>query len=290
MHYRFLGRELEFVGVIMSEDEKVKLPETIFKYESFSTQSLLNLKKQCIYFGSPRNFNYPYDCALTASIDEPSINDLDRVREYFLGNKELPEEAKNVILGLSKEEFKKQVLDGATFGLTEFNRKFLIEKGVSCFSEKNDNLLMWAHYGGSYKGFCLEFRTNFESLNKIRPVKYVESTPKITVDLLIADQQDDQILDLYCTKSNSWSYEKEWRGIHNKVGTEYIYETDALKAVYFGPDIAQAALEIICLILGGQNPKVEFWKGVRSKTQFKVDFTKVEYLPYDEAKRRGLRK
>ncbi len=29
--------------------------------------------------------------------------------------------------------------------------------GILCFTEKNDNLLMWSHYANSHKGFVLEF-------------------------------------------------------------------------------------------------------------------------------------
>jgi hypothetical protein len=53
----------------------------LYKYEAFSTQSLLNLKKQIIYFGSPLHFNDPYDCALTPNIVEPSDEEIVQVRD-----------------------------------------------------------------------------------------------------------------------------------------------------------------------------------------------------------------
>ncbi len=43
-------------------------PKKLYKYEAFTEQSLKNLKAQAIYFGSPKNFNDPYDCALTPVI------------------------------------------------------------------------------------------------------------------------------------------------------------------------------------------------------------------------------
>tara|TARA_R110001592_G_C12706756_1_gene707370 strand:- start:236 stop:505 length:270 start_codon:yes stop_codon:yes gene_type:complete len=86
----------------------------------------------------------------------------------------------------------------------------------------------------------------------------------------------------------SWSYEKEWRCIHHVAGTRWTYEANALTGVYFGPEIDPEALEIICLVLQGQNENVKFWKGERSAETFSVEFKKVEYTSYLDAKRRGI--
>ena len=48
-------------------------PTTVFKYTPFTTQSLLNLAASSVYFGSPRDFNDPYDCAITMSIPKSVV-------------------------------------------------------------------------------------------------------------------------------------------------------------------------------------------------------------------------
>ena len=48
----------------------------------------------------------------------------------------------------------------------------------------------------------------------------------------------------------------------------------ALKAIYFGPEIDRQSLEILCLILNGQNSGVEFWQGREDHTGFKIEFGK----------------
>jgi hypothetical protein len=63
------------------------------------------------------------------------------------------------------------------------------------------------------------------------------------------------------------------------------YPAEALKAVYFGPNIDRLALDIVCVILAGQNPDVEFWVGRRSDREFKVEFEQKTYTPYIVAKR-----
>jgi hypothetical protein len=148
---------------------------------------------------------------------------------------------------------------------------------------------MWAHYGGKYRGFCLEFRTEHLGREKWRKVQYVDHAPRISVVPIMVQHDITQLLDLFCTKSRTWSYEREWRCIHNEAGTAYSYEAKALKAIYFGPEIDRQSLEILCLILNGQNSGVEFWHGRRTHTGFKIAFDRIPgYTSHEEAKRLGI--
>ena len=265
-----------------------KTPKTIFKYEGFTVQSLLNLKKNSVYFGSPQNFNDPYDCAIKASVAEPTPDELQRVLEYYCSDPDKPTHLKTNFKAMPLHELKAQMLNGATKALDDARDNFLRTNGVTCFSERNDNLLMWSHYGGQYKGFCLEFCTDHEPFNKLRQVQYVRDMPTIRIDTIIVDKNFNLFLDLFCKKSEAWIYEQEWRGFHEKAGTLFSYKPEALKAVYFGPDIERQALEIVCLILAGQNPDVELWKGKRSDTEFKTAFSLFTYTSHIEAKGKGL--
>lgn len=153
----------------------------------------------------------------------------------------------------------------------------------------NDNLLMWGHYGGKYGGFCLEFRTECEAFHKFHKVTYDDRTPEISLIPFICDGDACQLIEkAYCTKSSSWAYEREWRAIHKTVGTLYAYPAEALKAVYFGPNIDRQGLEIICLILAGQNTGVELRQGKRSDDEFKILFEPFTYTSFVEGKRLGL--
>ena len=95
---------------------------------------------------------------------------------------------------------------------------------------------------------------------------------------------------MYCTKSRTWSYEREWRAIHLKAGTLFAHSDTDLKAIYFGPKIDPLALDILCTVLAGQNRGVEYWVGSLNKDAFKVEFEQKPYTPYIVAKERGLMK
>ena len=102
--------------------------------------------------------------------------------------------------------------------------------GVSCFTEKPDNMLMWSHYADKHTGICVEydFSKMFSSVpnsmlfpvsySKQRPVLPIEKVCKIddgkftndnnSLEVLLPD-----ILKSLVIKSSIWNYEKEWRHI-----------------------------------------------------------------------------
>lgn len=264
-------------------------PETIYKYESFNVSSLMNLKAQSLYFGSPRKFNDPFDCAITATVADPSPDQLELVKQHYLSDPSLSQPLRRQLESLPPNELLQLLVSGANKFVTDARETFLNTKGVTCFSERNDDLLMWAHYGGQYKGFCLAFKTDKDPFTKLRQVRYVDTIPRIDiVDFIVNSNHDKLLDDLYCTKSSTWKYEKEWRALHSDAGTLFGYEADALRAIYFGPDIEREALEIVCLIIQGQNPDVRFFEGKRSETEFKVEFENFTYTSHVEAKLKGL--
>jgi hypothetical protein len=279
-------------GVCSPSRQTSQMPPSnrLFKYEAFSTRSLLNLKKQIIYFGSPLHFNDPYDCAISPSIAEPSDQDVEEIRAHYMAQADVPAAARKEFQEYNAHNLREIFVRSARKTLRDSVDDFLAKRGVACFSERNDDLLMWSHYGGQYKGFCLEFDTAAEPFQRIFPVRYVTSLPAISVRSLLLDDTFDPIQELFCTKSDAWSYEREWRALHDSAGTEYGYPSSALKAVYFGPDIDQQTLEVICLVLLGQNDTVRFFRGQRSGTEFKVTFEPFTYISYLEAKRSGLLK
>lgn len=256
-------------------------------------QTLLNLKSQAVYFGSPQGFNDPYDCAITPQIAQLSAQELEAFRARYVQRPDLPQPVRHQFASASSDELAKLLNRAASRMLEEARAKAWSSIGVTCFSERNDDLLMWSHYGGRYKGLCLEFDTAFEPFTKAMPVAYSDKLPTVNPVQVLMDNSDKSadtlVTALLSTKSASWTYEREWRAFHKNAGTVFTYEADALKAVYFGPDISPEALEIVCLLLAGQNSTVRLFRGQRSTTEFKVDFASFTYTPYLEAKRLGLR-
>ena len=184
-------------------------PITIYKYENFNVRSLLNLKGQSLYFGSPREFNDPYDCAINATVAAPSNEQIEIVKQHYLSDPTVSLGIKRQFESMPFEMLKQQLINGANMFINDAREKFLSNRGVTCFSERNDDLLMWAHYGGQYKGFCLAFDTSKEPFSKLRKVEYVETIPQIDiVDFTVNKNHNKLLDDLLCTKSISGNMKK----------------------------------------------------------------------------------
>lgn len=266
----------------------MSLPTRLYKYEPFTAQSLQNLKDQVIYFASPKTFNDPYDCALSPRIKVPSDKEVEKIRKHYLAKPELDERVRREFENAPTENLRQVFIRNGQQTLQDGVERFLSQRGVSCFSERVDSLLMWSHYGDSFKGFCLEFSTQAAPFHMFKKVSYAQDMAEFDVVPILCDEGVDIVTQLYCTKAIDWAYEYEWRGIHEKAGTPYGYSADALTGVFVGPEMSSTAFEIIALVLAGQNDRVQLWKGERSKSSFSVEFKPVTYTSHLQAKRLGL--
>lgn len=159
-------------------------------------------------------------------------------------------------------------------------------KGVACFSETVDNILMWAYYANGHTGFCLEFDTRFIPFTKLLQVRYVEELPYVDANRLFGESNDTSgvVEALLATKYHHWSHEKEWRVLHNVAGQEFIYESEALIGIYFGHKMDREYIEIISLIIKGQNPNCKLYIMEKIKGKFGVNPKEFEYTSYAEAR------
>lgn len=264
------------------------MPPRLYKYEPFTVRALQNVKSQILYFWSPSAFNDPYDCAITPNIRRPSDAQVKNWLEEFHASRQFTPEEMEAARKTSMDEVRETMWSAASATFAKGLSEFIRQRGIACFSEINDDLLMWSHYGGRYRGFCLEFDTNIEPFGRAKPVQYVERFPELDIGEVL-NGGAETIEHLYWTKSISWKYEREWRALHNVAGTEYIYPAEALTGVYFGPDMDFQSIEIVSLILRGQHENVKLYGGKRSTKEFRVTFEEFTYTTYLEARGRGLR-
>jgi hypothetical protein len=124
----------------------VNRPLRVYKYEPITVQTLRNLKDQKIFFGSPRRFNDPYDCALRATVVPPTDEELEQIREKLSLSPDLPKELLSSFQKLPADRLRETVLNAVAASIEQNGKEFLDKRGVTCFSETNDSLLMWSHY------------------------------------------------------------------------------------------------------------------------------------------------
>lgn len=103
-------------------------------------------------------------------------------------------------------------------------RKFLKSSRIFCLTEvepdsSKESSLMWAHYADAHSGIVFEFNV-WDSLGDyLQEVVYSQDVPVLTSNQKVLDHAlgriDDflaaDFTDLFATKADCWSYEKEWR-------------------------------------------------------------------------------
>jgi hypothetical protein len=168
--------------------------------------------------------------------------------------------------------------------LARYKVEFMQDTGCTCFSEINDNILMWSHYADGHRGLCLQFNTGIDLFNKVFMVKYSNSYPNLDfVKLIMMEKHEkisEEMLTPLLTKYTCWEYEREWRAFHKIPNTLYGYGATGLRSVFFGTSINEADLEIVCLILLGQHRDIKFFRARKNSLLYKLEFDEFCYSPY----------
>lgn len=198
-----------------TEDGKIKKP-----------YSLVNLEKNQVYLTKVNDVNDPYE----------GIHNYDVLKEH----------REAFCKFFYQYKYNKKMIDDKNFYDCISNVKLehvktFLETGISCFSKKNDSLLMWGHYADAHKGICIEFNSNESIFKELIEVEYVSSPYTITIDSgekLRLEFFDRIAKNIVATKHESWEYEHELRLIGN-VGESYNYSVSSIIAIYFGSKVVE---------------------------------------------------
>ncbi|HEY1399383.1 DUF2971 domain-containing protein [Roseateles sp.] len=129
-------------------------------------------------------------------------------------------------------------LDSVSSALDEV-LSFVDKSGIFSLSYTPLSELIWAHYGGSHKGFCIGYDLDklveFEpALHSCIDVKYQDAVPVLRSNQFIGRKTPEAALqEMLGIKSTAWSYEQEVRVVTAPPGV-HAHDFRAVKTVYFG--------------------------------------------------------
>ncbi|MDR3681235.1 MAG: DUF2971 domain-containing protein [Flavipsychrobacter sp.] len=209
----------------MSENVIKTSEKLIFKYLPINVYTLQTIVNNELHFTSPQDFNDPRDSKFKLKVSA----EIDGVINFYNS------------LNLSSEEKAKKIsryyLDNKEFFNdieTEFNTRLKKETGVTCFSERNDNALMWSHYADKHTGICLMFEwEKHASFFMGYKVQYKNTIPEVYYSGNGLFETGNIIL----TKLAHWSYEQEVRSVIKlDNGTNHLaaFDPKALKGIIYG--------------------------------------------------------
>ena len=265
-------------------------------------------------WSTPSLFNDPFDNQFALLFEEPNEEsarlNLDQYlkllssREPFRPDQFGPEtesmefirqiHAANPDLKYSAEEIG-ELLEGTLEGMhnvaalaSESNTEIsfiLADTSILCLSDTHDNLLMWSHYAHNHTGAVVKFLALPEvdsPLLSAQPVRYSERMPRLRFSsLLDFNEARLSVLEtITLSKSDVWSYEKEWRiigGLRDKTQTYEIlpYAREEVGAVYLGCKMSLDDRREIVAIARDRYPDAAIFQAEKHRSEFALTFDEV---------------
>ena len=243
-------------------------PQFLYRYFSFIPERVKPVfEKNTIFFPCAKDFNDPFDSQLKYSTDstrEEKFEFIVRTAQRVypnLGRQQCEEATRKLFEMRSEADFQRAVDE-------------MIEKdaashfGILSFSEKRDDLLMWAHYADKHQGFCLEFKTDNEFFREVTKVEYVIEYPNVN---FLRRQRGDEMR-FHSTKGKHWEYEQEWRVFNVVQGRgAYPFPPESLTGVIFGLQMPEENERVIrdWVKIGKSTPR--FYKAQKKIREFGLE-------------------
>ncbi len=287
-----------------------------FKYMSFET-ALAVLQNRTLRWSTPSLLNDPFDLRfnLRVKVDFERVKRLaldQSWNDHFGANPSPPGNKLGEVIAhsrqlsirnhkaMSREEFGAyfdsaineslaKVLPGVETARTQV-QPMLDRTKVLCLCGQPDNMLMWSHYAQQHSGVAIRFENVLELDSpycQAQEVTYSSAMPhwvdeQSLADLLSGRAQSDPVTlfrKLVFTKSQDWSYEREWR-VCGGFGrdTEALFEDltfaeQELESVIFGFRMPSDHRNLLMQAASLVNHKVKFWSATPSNREFRMDIT-----------------
>ena len=213
-------------------------PRLLYKYRPINEHTIDTITQNRIFFPQPSHFNDPFDCNI---VPWPKGIDDDKIAFAYYEK-------------LSNE-----------FG------KIRNSMRICCFSEVNNDVLMFAHYSAGHTGICMEFEvTDVDFFDLLGPVEYPFEFP--TFDPTVSPDLMAMMKYEIFTKHHRWSYEREWRIVKPGAKPEkHEFPEDTLKGIIFGSLIRDTDRQKIESVLAGRKGKIQMYLAKRIKKSFDLE-------------------
>ena len=227
-NHKFLSDE-DFKSIGDEGLKKVMALSRVYKYISLKDGLEYILKQNTLKFSNPKDFNDPFDCnELLINVTIPTSKE----KEFFM-------EAANKY-NLPRAVWRKQLKRlGDPVNYQKALKKKRTSFRVSCFSEIDDDVLMWSHYGDKHAGMCIGLELDILCDDyALYPVNYISDVQ--TIDGMANTPY--VFYYMVTVKANRWAYEKEVRAV-SKNGLEIMpFSKNVIGEVTFGCNVKKSVI------------------------------------------------
>ena len=184
-------------------------PAKVYKYYSDTNLNLEALRDNKMWYSAPCAFNDVFDCEVT--VDEGKL--FNSIMQTYPG-------MQGVRIGSPMWIKMKAQANSSAKEMRNMFTQMRSQMGITCLSELDDSLLMWAHYAINHYGMCVEYELmEINRQLQFTPVPIIYSEERVCFDSLNVETIEKDItkvfLESLTSKSPEWGYEKEWRIIRD---------------------------------------------------------------------------
>jgi hypothetical protein len=275
----------------------------------------LNLSTRRLRFSSPLRFNDPFDCYFPPAFSNlrRSVAEFEKRHHAILtGEEALPADSSAAfnlapLIHLAStvpleviERTRKTHRANMLAVANQFNREsqfdwedMLRRFRLLSLCVEGRNPLFWSHYADSHRGVALEFDAYFTegvSFASATPVKYWKRVPRAysrkdfienALDLRALPDTARTLVPLVLTKSQEWSYEKEWRIVRiatkmeRSLFADLAFSPQSLSRIFLGCRISIRNRQAIERLATGDFAHVEIHQARQSPTRFALEFDRI---------------
>jgi hypothetical protein len=227
--------------------------------------------KSRLYFASLKQLNDPFDGAISIDFDatpeEIRAFWTERALERGLNLAAAQPRIEQFVSGRDSADNRAQMNKLLANAIAPF--------GVVCFSEPDNDLLMWSYYAHGHAGVCLRFhaRALIELASPGPPVQvaYEADYPRIS---FYRDSRFRRTWGQFATKSLVWQHEQEWRIVRlHGARSKQSFDPASLDAIIMGCKISSQNEGRIRRMVRERVPKVKLLKAEAAADAFRLDMT-----------------
>lgn len=181
------------------------------------------------------------------------------------------------------KQYKLQITSNAIIKkvVADLLKKFSDNLYCSCFTDDNNNLLMWTHYANESKGICIEydFLNSLDKYDTIPiPITYSDNRSSLSPSIFAPEKKnisheervehDRELTHVYTVKAKCWEYENEYRiFVDQKEARDFYIYGAKVTAIYMGPRISKDAKDKLLKI--SKKIKCKLYEMKLSDSEFK---------------------
>jgi DUF2971 family protein len=274
----------------MSTQMSLSYPEQLYKYRSWRDENHRRLfTHNEIFFASAREFNDPFDTTIPVDFSGGTEDDyLDMAKRVARSGH--PERKEREVLWEAREALKKGLYrdpENIRKHRLEFQECRFNSFGIFSLSEVPENILMWAHYADSHRGFCVGF--DFQKIELMKHA-HAEGTRQVILlervehhlkyPRLNRFEMDYEQLTVFplTIKSVDWEYEKEWRLIlHGETNKQFHFTDGIVSKVILGCKMRVEEVEEVKEVLRNRSEKIALFRAREKEESFGLDLDRIGY-------------